>query len=1189
MLYLTTKEFFYMQHKLLLLLFLFLGLGTNAQRAIEFVQNKGQWQENFEYKAMTQNGDIYLQKGGYTINLASHQNHDRIHAFKHGELTKAPRLYYHAYSVQFLGANKNHTFKAKKKQSHYYNYFLGNNPANWKSYIYPHLAVDYQNLYKGINAHVYTDQSKLKYDLILAPHADASRIKMQYRGIDGLSLSKGNLIVKTSLGDMQELKPYAYQLIDGEKKEVACNYKIKDYTVSFDLPKGYDESVELIIDPVLVFSTFSGSTGDNWGTTATYDQFGNYYGGGTSLATGYPVTVGAYDITFNGGNASDNNILQDVSVIKFDPNGTAPIYATYIGGIHNEQPHSLVVDTNTGNLVIVGRTYSTDYPTTSTAYDQIHNGRTDMFVTVLNSGGTALVGSTFIGGSEREGVNIDSAYGNLPGLKHNYGDDARSEVILDNSANIYVSAMTRSTNFPTTTNAVQSGLGGNQDGVVFELNPDCSSLLWSTFLGGSNNDACYVISFDKTNPNILYVAGGTASANFPTTTGTLNSSYQGGIDGFIVRFNTLSKAITASTFIGTNAYDQIYGVQTDDSNNVYIMGQTQGAYPTTPGVYSNPNSSQFITKLDNNLTQNLISTVFGSGSTAATNISPTAFLVDRCGNIYVSGWGGTIVPAQPGTTVGLPTTPASIVAPLRATTDGRDFYFFVLDNNMSNLIYAAFFGINSTAAIGGEHVDGGTSRFDPNGVIYQAMCASCGVNTGFPTSIGSHAPVKAAGVNCNLGAVKIDFQLQDPDADADASGNTRGCVPHTVNFLNNSGSATGFIWDFGDGSATSTATNPSHTYTTAGNFTARLIAINPNGCTIASDTDYVQIIVLNDSIQAGFTYVKVDSCDPYSATFTNTTTFNNGPPNPGTSYAWDFGDNTNFNGMNPPIHNFPAPQSYTVRLIVSDTAACNDPDTTTLVVDYSTSTVLAGFNCPDSVCLPAQISFTDQSTNATTYNWTFGDGGTAAIANPVHTFNAAGVYTVKLVAGNPVTCNLLDSFERVITVFGNPIADFSYSPNPPTPNTALQFQNLSQGAILYKWDFGDGTTTDEENPTKIYQRNGFYQVCLRVTNEYGCTDTICKTVQGNVIPLVDVPSGFSPNGDGANDLLHVLGYGIETMTFKVYNRWGELVFETNDRYKGWDGTYKGEPQEMDAYGYLLDVTFFDGSKKFKKGNVTLLR
>lgn len=152
------------------------------------------------------------------------------------------------------------------------------------------------------------------------------------------------------------------------------------------------------------------------------------------------------------------------------------------------------------------------------------------------------------------------------------------------------------------------------------------------------NDACYALTFDKSNSTILYVAGGTESSNLPVTAGTLHPNSMGGIDGFLLRFNYSTLALVAGTFIGTNAYDQVYGVQTDDSNRVYVMGQTMGAYPVTAGVYSNPNSPQFISALNSNLSTLLFSTVYGSGSTATTNISPVAFLVDKCGSVYVSGW-----------------------------------------------------------------------------------------------------------------------------------------------------------------------------------------------------------------------------------------------------------------------------------------------------------------------------------------------------------------------------------------------------------------------------------------------------------------------------------------------------------------------------------------------------------------------
>jgi gliding motility-associated-like protein len=239
--------------------------------------------------------------------------------------------------------------------------------------------------------------------------------------------------------------------------------------------------------------------------------------------------------------------------------------------------------------------------------------------------------------------------------------------------------------------------------------------------------------------------------------------------------------------------------------------------------------------------------------------------------------------------------------------------------------------------------------------------------------------------------------------------------------------------------------------------------------------------------------------------------------------------------------------------------------------------------------MPALINFTDQSSNVTSWAWTFGDGGTSTTANPSHAYAGIGTYTVYLVTNNPNTCNLTDSATKVITIFPSPVADFSWFPNPPQPNTPNSFTNLSVGATEYLWDFGDGTSDTVKNPVHVYDKDGTYNVCLTVTNQYGCIDTTCKPVRGIVIPLVDVPTGFSPNGDGKNDVVYVKGYGIEKMLFRIYNRWGEKVFESTRKQDGWNGFYKGTLQEMDVFAYTLDVTFFDGSKAFKKGNITLLK
>src|SRR5690606_19012622 len=239
---------------------------------------------------------------------------------------------------------------------------------------------------------------------------------------------------------------------------------------------------------------------------------------------------------------------------------------------------------------------------------------------------------------------------------------------------------------------------------------------------------------------------------------------------------------------------------------------------------------QFLIKLDSNLAAPIYSTVFCSGTSAQPNISPVAFLVDTCQNVYISGWGAGNI--SPGTsTNNLPLTGNAF----QSTTDGSDCYFIVFSKNANTLLFASYFG----AAGKSEHVDGGTSRFNPQGEVYQAICASCGNGQGFPATTGAYATTKGS-INCNLGALKIAFNLGAVIAEAEAIPSTRGCVPFTVQFNNLSANATSYTWDFGDGSPASTGTAPSHTFTASGVYTVRLIARNPDACKEV-DTSYVTI------------------------------------------------------------------------------------------------------------------------------------------------------------------------------------------------------------------------------------------------------------------------------------------------------------------------------------------------------------
>jgi hypothetical protein len=885
--------------------------GSHA--AIYFVPNLGQWQHDFKFKGISPNADIYLEHDGVKFLVGHPANNDKMAAFKNGAVTEAPILDFHAYKITWVGANLNAATEGGLAASHYSNYFLGKDPQRWKSHVSSYKEVSYRNAYPGTDFRFYTSGTDLKYDIILKPGANPNLVQLRYDGLDGLQLDKaGNLVLHTSVGDIKEEKPYAFQYIDGVKREVKCKYVLNNNIISFVFPKGYDKSQELIIDPQMIFASLTGSNADNWGFTATYDTQGNLYAGGIVRGAGYPVSTGAIQGTYAGGNTTQAlGIDCDISISKFNAVGNALVYSTYIGGSSNEMPHSLVVDAG-GNLVIAGKTVSADYPTKSGSYDTLHNGGFDIIITKLNPTGTALVGSTFVGGSGDDGVNITANFYAQSDLKYNYGDDARSEVVVDNTGNIYMVGCTRSSNFPVTSNALKTSIGGAQDAVLLKFNPTLSTMMYGSYIGGSTLDGGYSIALNN-NATHIYISGGTNSTDFhsASTSGAYQSVNAGGIDGFIMRFqNSGNYPLLRTTYIGTTAYDQVYGLQIDNSNNVYVMGQTHGNFPVFPtGVYNNPNSRQFVMKLDSTLATGIYSTVFGTGTVAAVNMSPVAFLVDTCENVYISGWGGLTVVGPATSVAGMPITPATA---LQSTTDGSDFYFIVLKKDAQSLLYGSFFG----AAGIQEHVDGGTSRFDPNGVVYQAMCASCGLGSNFPATPGAYATTENSG-NCNLGVVKIAFNLGSVTTNAQASPSVTGCAPFTVNFTDNSTNATNWNWNFGDGN-TSTQQQPTHTFTSAGVYNVRLIGSNPDACRVL-DTSYVTITVTNDFITPNFTYTVLDSCSSFRISLNNTSTGFNGGGTAGASFYWEFGNGNTFTGANPPTQVFANPGTYTIMLVMGYT------------------------------------------------------------------------------------------------------------------------------------------------------------------------------------------------------------------------------------------------------------------------------
>lgn len=546
-------------------------------------------------------------------------------------------------------------------------------------------------------------------------------------------------------------------------------------------------------------------------------------------------------------------------------------------------------------------------------------------------------------------------------------------------------------------------------------------------------------------------------------------------------------------------------------------------------------------------------------------------------------------------TTGMATKNCSVL-PNGCRTDGRDFYFFVLKKDAEDILFGSFYGLYGGY---GDHVDGGTSRFDQNGIIYQAICAACfisGSGLRYPTSPGVWSPTSGAPDECNLAAVKIEMDFSGvtngvrPSVDG-IPYKAYGCVPLKVDFIDTLRKGTLYFWDFGDGNRdTTTEAASSNTYNNVGDFVVTLISVDSSKC-IISDTSYTNIRVRQDKADISAIYDKLPPCESLRYRFTNTSIHPPGKPFKADSFTWDFGDGSSpiLAGAESVTHEFPSPGTYNVSLVLTDTSYCNGPDTFKIVMRVAPN-VKAQFETNPNGCVPHPAEFTNTSEAGQSFYWTFGDGSPVVNEfSPVHEYTTPGTYTVKLVVVDSMTCNFIDSVSHTITVYDRPTAGFTFSPLQPLENTPTTFTNTSLNAIRYRWNFGDGDTSNLTNPTHQYNATATFDVSLIAFNQYGCTDTAYSPVSAIVSPLVSVPSAFTPNGDGVNDKVFVRGYAISKIMFRIYNRWGQIVFQTADRTQGWDGKFKGALQPMDAYAYTLEVEFSDGTKASKKGDITLLR
>ncbi len=1095
----------YYYYTLLILVLVAWSHTTKAQFAkpYEFVENQQQWQPDVRFRAKLPGGFLHLHPHQLTYTFydahaveemhhAHHQEgaaHQRVASALPTVPTSHKKIKAHGIQVAFLGANPGVKLIGNSIKSVRQNYFLGNDPARWSSNLAVYEGATYQNVYPKTDLHFIQQNGQLKYEFVLAVGADPSAIRLQYEGAESMYLHEGNLHVETTLNTLIEQRPFSYQLIEGDTVVVPSHFQLRGNTVSFEFPEGYHKAYPLVIDPILIFARYSGSFSDNWGNSATYDAAGNSYVSGITFGADFPVTGGAFDVSYAG--------QVDVVIMKYDSLGTNVQYATFLGGLEEELPASMIVNSR-NELVVMGITGSSNFPIPLNGFDRVFGGGrlmypfptpdgsggvtagspqfvngTDIFISIFNENGSALVGGTYLGGSENDGVTGGRAEPTfeISPLMRNYGDSFRGEIVLDAQDNIYVASATESADFPISGNAYDTSLGGLRDALVVKLNPNASSLLWATYLGGSERDAAYGIRVNTLNE--VYVTGGTASTDFPTSVGALNLTYQGGsTDGFISRLSSDGTALRSSTFLGTTRYDQGYLLDLDDQGNVAVFGQTLGSYLVTPNVFSVANSSQFIHKLDSELRTTIFSTRIGNGVNEI-NLVPTAFTITNCNTIYFAGWGGGSAGnggfnTIGGSVSGMPTTPNA----LQRFTDGADFYLGILSANGSTLEYGSFIGAFGAR---GDHVDGGTSRFDPKGVVYQAVCSCQPDVFEFPSTVNVNNSS-----NCNMLVFKMDLSTLNADFEPSVS---EGCVPLDVTFRNQSEGGLTFTWDTGDGTTLSGAENPQHTYTEAGEYVVTLTISDPNSCQkFDVHTDTIQVFPREFSITPDTTICRGDSLQLSVSG--------------GVSYRWREGRIPDAANPTPIV----APQENTTYSVIAiNEFGCRDTLSVTVEIREPVNVDFEA-NFVDRCAEPGRIQLVNRSTGIETFRWDVAGIGSFENQDTVEVnFTESGNFIIQLETqdANRDTCIVQTVAVDTVSIF--------YPSYEITPDTTLcegeTITLRASGGVSYEW-LNDAF----ENPTAATQTFSVLSsetYSVAVTDSVGCPDTLQVTVTMNPIIEVD--------------------------------------------------------------------------------------
>ena len=572
-----------------------------------FIENKGQMDDKVKFYEKGAGHSTFFTKEGVLFSLRAGAGKLKG-SHRHEESSPVERPSPPStVELRPMGISPTVEITAQDPQEGRVNYLIGNDPKHWKSNLPTYRSILYKGAYPGVDIKFYGNNRQLEYDLIVNPGADPSKVQFQYSGIEGMETTEGgDLRIKVKEGlSLTQRKPVVYQVIDGKRIEREGRFRSEKgehgFIYGFEVAS-YDRDHTLVIDPYLIYSTYLGGSGDDYGYSIAVDSEECAYVTGYTASADFPVE-NPYDSSYQGGNGGD------VFVTKFSTAGDTLVYSTYIGGSASDYGHGIAVDSSK-HAYVTGITRSPNFPTVN-PFQASKHGKYDAFILKLSSEGDTLVYSTYMGGSSKE---IGYA------------------ITVDSFDHAYITGMTQSLDFPTQ-NACKANPGQN-DAFILKLSPEGDTLVYSTYMGGSLPDEGTGIAVDSY--GYAYVTGTTKSPGLATPN-TYQTSIKGSHDVFVLKLSLTGDSLVYLTYVGGSLQDYGAGIAIDASGFVYVTGRTASddfpvlnAYQPQHGGGS---EDAFVLKLDPSFKQIVYSTYLG-GEDAD---SARAISLDLAGNAYVAG------------------------------------------------------------------------------------------------------------------------------------------------------------------------------------------------------------------------------------------------------------------------------------------------------------------------------------------------------------------------------------------------------------------------------------------------------------------------------------------------------------------------------------------------------------------------